>query len=43
MEELAEELLETTIWLPEYDRQTNWYREYLDKLNQELKAKTIRA
>ena len=37
MEEIALELLETIQWIPEHERKSKWYREYLDKVNINLK------
>lgn len=39
MEEIAEELLRSIKFIPMEERQTNWYLEYLDKINQDLKNK----
>ena len=39
MEEIAIELLETIKWIPEWERATAWYAEYLDQVNKDLKAK----
>lgn len=37
MEEVAVELLETIRWIPDCERKSKWYTEYLDKVNQDLK------
>lgn len=37
MEEIAEELLNTIRFIPENERNSLWYREYLDKVNKDLK------
>ena len=39
MEEIVIELLETIKWIPERERQSKWYNEYLNKINIDLKAK----
>jgi hypothetical protein len=38
MEEIAEELLRTIKFIPIQERQSNWYQEYLDKVNKDLKT-----
>ncbi len=37
MEEIAAELLQTIRWIPENERRSKWYMEYLDKVNRDLK------
>jgi ribulose kinase len=37
MEDIVNELLNTIKWIPERERQSKWYDEYLDKVNQDLK------
>ena len=37
MEEIAKELLKTTKFIPKVERQSKWYIEYLDKINNDLK------
>ena len=37
MEEIVKELLQTVQWIPENERQSKWYEEYLDKVNKDLK------
>ncbi len=37
MKEIAEELLKTIKFIPEKERQSKWYLEYLDKINVDLK------
>lgn len=37
MEEIATELLMTIKWIPIKERQSNWYLDYLNKVNQDLK------
>lgn len=39
MEEIVMELLETIKWIPERERQSKWYSDYLDKVNKDLKQK----
>lgn len=38
MEEIAKELLETIRWIPQREKQSRWYMEYLDKINKDLKG-----
>ena len=38
MKEIAEELLKTIIFIPIEERQSKWYKEYLDKVNKALKS-----
>jgi hypothetical protein len=42
MEEIVLELLNTIKWIPEKERQSKWYDEYLDKVNQDLKEENKR-
>jgi peptidase E len=37
MKEIAEELLRTIKFIPHQERQSKWYLEYLDKINEALK------
>lgn len=37
MEEIVNELLYTIKWIPERERQSKWYNEYLDKIALDLK------
>ena len=37
MEEIVNELLYTIKWIPERERQSKWYNEYLDKVLTDLK------
>ena len=37
MEEIANELIETIKWIPEKEKTSKWYKEYLDKVNKDLK------
>lgn len=39
MEDIAIELLETIKWIPKEEKNSRWYREYLDKVNEDLKKK----
>ena len=39
MEEIAIELLETIKWIPVRERSGKWYKDYLDKVNEDLKSK----
>jgi Holliday junction resolvase-like predicted endonuclease len=39
MEEIAKELLNTIKFIPIQERQSKWYKEYLDKVNKDLKDK----
>jgi len=41
MEEIAIELLETIRWIPENERKSKWYLEYLDACNTDLKQLLI--
>lgn len=36
MKEIAEELLFTIKYIPKHERQSRWYREYLEKINIDL-------
>lgn len=38
MKEIAEELLKTIKFIPLLERQSKWYKEYLDKVNADLKT-----
>ena len=38
MKEIAEELLKTIKFIPLQERQSKWYKEYLDKVNTDLKT-----
>lgn len=38
MKEIVEELLKTVKYIPLHERNSRWYREYLDKVNNDLKA-----
>ncbi len=38
MKEIAEELLKTIRFIPIEERQSKWYKEYLDKVNKALKS-----
>jgi len=38
MEEIAEELLRSIKFIPEEERKSKWYKEYLDKINTDLKT-----
>ena len=42
MKELAIELLNTIKFIPLRERQTKWYKEYLDKINYELQIELIK-
>ena len=37
MEQIAKELLNTIKFIPKEERQSKWYKEYLDKVNKDLK------
>jgi hypothetical protein len=37
MQDIVNELLDTIKWIPIEERQTKWYTEYLDKVNEDLK------
>lgn len=37
MEDIAEELLKSIKFLPKEEKQSRWYKEYLDKINNDLK------
>lgn len=37
MEEISNELLNTIRFIPKEERQSKWYIEYLDKINEDLK------
>ena len=37
MKEIAEELLKTIKFIPQEERQSKWYLDYLDKINMSLK------
>jgi hypothetical protein len=37
MEEIAKELLNTIRYIPKEERKSKWYKEYLDKVNADLK------
>jgi hypothetical protein len=39
MEEITKELLNTIKYIPERERQSKWYLEYLDKIHLDLKNK----
>lgn len=43
MEEIAEELLRTIKYIPEAERQSKWYSEYLDKVNSDLKKQQFKT
>jgi len=38
MKEITEELLKTIKFIPPQERQSKWYKEYLDKVNIDLKT-----
>lgn len=42
MREIAEELLKTIKFIPLQERQSKWYLEYLDKVNQDLKEELLK-
>ena len=37
MEDIANELLESIKWIPANERNTRWFKEYLDKVGFDLK------
>jgi FtsZ-binding cell division protein ZapB len=41
MNEIIEELLNTNKWLGDDYKNSNYYREYLDKVNKDLKEQTF--
>ena len=41
MKEITEELLKTVIFIPIEERQSKWYKEYLDKVNEDLKMSLL--
>jgi len=43
MEEIILELLETVKWIPERERRSKWYDEYLDKIHKDLKDGNTRT
>lgn len=42
MEKIAQELIETIKWIPKIERQSKWYTEYLDKINNDLKEANLK-
>lgn len=38
MEDIVIELLDTVRWIPEVEKNSKWYKEYLDKINFDLKT-----
>lgn len=38
MDDIVNELMNTIKWIPINERQSKWYVEYLDKVNQDLKT-----
>lgn len=42
MEEIVRELQNTVKWLTDSDKQSKWYMEYLDKVNEDLKAELFK-
>lgn len=41
MDEIIQELVNTNRWLGDDYKNSNYYREYLDKLNEDLKKATF--
>lgn len=41
MDEIIEELANTNKWLDDDYKNSNYYREYLDKVNKDLKEQTF--